>query len=176
MRGSDRPAGAAGRDAGEAEHEPRARVLRAPSDAQRDERANAKLSWPSELGGVRDGGGGRGARPLLATGQIEATLTGYTPVGEGSVVDTRRDADAAHALRLFWSEVALERLKAAGAQPCTLMKTDQLRLAFERVLECIPPANDDTESEPSDAAHSATTLVAELVRLAACSMNVATVE
>jgi hypothetical protein len=28
------------------------------------------------------------------------------------VIDTRRDPDAAHALRVFWSEVALERLKA----------------------------------------------------------------
>jgi hypothetical protein len=27
------------------------------------------------------------------------------------VVDTRRDPDGAHALRVFWSEVALERLR-----------------------------------------------------------------
>jgi hypothetical protein len=49
---------------------------------------------------------------LLATGQIEQTATGYAPLGEGRVIDTRRDPDGAHALRCFWSQVALERLRA----------------------------------------------------------------
>lgn len=49
---------------------------------------------------------------LCATGQVEKTRAGYVPLDEGRVVDTRRDPDGAHALRVFWSEVALERLRA----------------------------------------------------------------
>jgi hypothetical protein len=43
------------------------RMLPAASGAQRLERANAKLSRPSELERRRDGGGGRGATPCLAS-------------------------------------------------------------------------------------------------------------
>ena len=49
---------------------------------------------------------------LCATGQVRKTRTGYLPLGEGRVIDTRLDPDGAHALRVFWSEVALERLRA----------------------------------------------------------------
>jgi hypothetical protein len=49
------------------------RDAQAASGAQRLERANAKLSWPSERGGVRDGGGGRGARPCLASNRTMAS-------------------------------------------------------------------------------------------------------
>jgi transcriptional regulator with XRE-family HTH domain len=49
---------------------------------------------------------------LLATEQIEQQGQRYAPLGEGRLIDTRRDPDAAHALRVFWSQVALERLRA----------------------------------------------------------------
>jgi hypothetical protein len=51
---------------------------------------------------------------LLATGQIRRTRTGYEPLGEARVIDTRRDARAARELRIFWSEVALGRLRAGS--------------------------------------------------------------
>jgi transcriptional regulator with XRE-family HTH domain len=48
---------------------------------------------------------------LVATGQAVRTPAGHVPLGEQRVIDTRRNPDGAHALRVFWSEVALERLK-----------------------------------------------------------------
>lgn len=86
-------------------------VLRALELAAYRDLSPAEPGWIAARLGIPPEDEERALALLLATGQIEATLTGYTPVGEGSVVDTRRDADAAHALRLFWSEVALERLK-----------------------------------------------------------------
>src|SRR3954454_8076732 len=41
--------------------------------AQRAERANPKLSWLGAIGGARTGGGGRGARPCLASGREVAS-------------------------------------------------------------------------------------------------------
>jgi transcriptional regulator with XRE-family HTH domain len=51
---------------------------------------------------------------LLATRQIEKSKNRYAPLAEARVIDTRRDPDGAHALRVFWSEVALERLRGHG--------------------------------------------------------------
>lgn len=49
---------------------------------------------------------------LLATGQVELCSGKYRPTMTSQVIDTRRDPAAARRLRAFWSEVALERLKA----------------------------------------------------------------
>jgi len=68
--------------------------------------------WIAERLGITLAQEERALELLVATGQIEKTRTGYALLGEGRVIDTRRDPDAAHALRVFWSEVALERLKA----------------------------------------------------------------
>jgi len=48
---------------------------------------------------------------LLATGQIVMARGRYEPLAETRVIDTRRDPAGAHALRVFWSEVALQRLR-----------------------------------------------------------------
>jgi len=67
--------------------------------------------WIAARLGITRAEEARALELLVATGQIEKTRTGYALLGEGRVIDTRRDPDAAHALRVFWSEVALERLK-----------------------------------------------------------------
>jgi DNA-binding transcriptional regulator YiaG len=46
---------------------------------------------------------------LLATDQIRRAGARYEPAA-AKVVDTRRDPEGAHALRVFWSKIALERL------------------------------------------------------------------
>ena len=51
---------------------------------------------------------------LLATGQIRRTADGYEPVDDARVLDTRRDPRGALELRVFWSEVALARLRAGS--------------------------------------------------------------
>lgn len=51
---------------------------------------------------------------LVATGQVLRTASGYEPVADAPVIDTRRDPHGALALRVFWSEVALARLRAGS--------------------------------------------------------------
>jgi hypothetical protein len=67
--------------------------------------------WIAARLGISRGQEQRALELLCATGQAERTSTGYAPLGEARMIDTRRDPDAAHALRVFWSEVALERLR-----------------------------------------------------------------
>jgi transcriptional regulator with XRE-family HTH domain len=71
----------------------------------------AEPGWIAQHLGIPQAQEERALELLCATGQVQKTRTGYQPLGEGRVVDTRRDPDAAHALRVFWSEVALERLR-----------------------------------------------------------------
>jgi transcriptional regulator with XRE-family HTH domain len=52
---------------------------------------------------------------LVATGQVRHNEGRYAVAADAQLVDTRRDAAGARALRAFWSEVALTRLR-AGAE------------------------------------------------------------
>ena len=54
---------------------------------------------------------------LVQTGQIERRGEKFIPRDDSQLVDTRRDPAAAQALREFWSEVALSRLKRPTAKP-----------------------------------------------------------
>ena len=74
--------------------------------------ARPEPGWIAARLGITPAQAERALELLVATGQVEKTRTGYAPLGEGRVIDTRRDPDAAHALRVFWSEVALQRLQA----------------------------------------------------------------
>jgi hypothetical protein len=71
----------------------------------------AEPGWIAQHLGIPKAQEERALELLCATGQVRRTRTGYQPLGGGRVVDTRRDPDGAHALRVFWSEVALERLR-----------------------------------------------------------------
>jgi DNA-binding phage protein len=67
--------------------------------------------WIARRLGIAPGEEERALELLGATQQMHALGQRYAPLGGGRVIDTRRDPDAAHALRVFWSEVALERLR-----------------------------------------------------------------
>jgi transcriptional regulator with XRE-family HTH domain len=67
--------------------------------------------WIARRLGIDAGHETRALELLLATGQIQRTTTGYEPLGEARLIDTRRDPRGAQELRVFWSEVALARLR-----------------------------------------------------------------
>ena len=67
--------------------------------------------WIARRLGVTPEGEDRALELLLATGQVRRTANGFEPVNDASVVDTRRDPRRALELRVFWSEVALARLR-----------------------------------------------------------------
>jgi transcriptional regulator with XRE-family HTH domain len=94
-------------------HEPWSQaVLRALELAAYRALPRAEPGWLAQHLGIPLAREERALELLCATGQVQKTRRGYQPLGEGRVVDTRRDPEGAHALRVFWSEVALERLRA----------------------------------------------------------------
>jgi hypothetical protein len=86
-------------------------VLRALelSDYQALERHEA--GWIARRLGISESEEARALELLLGTGQIRRAGARYEPAA-ARVVDTRRDPEGAHALRVFWSKVASERLNA----------------------------------------------------------------
>jgi transcriptional regulator with XRE-family HTH domain len=67
--------------------------------------------WIARRLGIEADDEARALELLLATGQIQRTAAGYELLGEARLIDTRRDPRGAQELRVFWSEVALARLR-----------------------------------------------------------------
>lgn len=86
------------------------RIARSSCPTIRRSRAT-EGGWIAEWLGISGSEEAGALELLLATDQIRRTKARYEPAA-ASVVDTRRDPDAAHTLRIFWSKVALERLNA----------------------------------------------------------------
>lgn len=86
-------------------------VLRALELSDYHALARHEVGWIARRLGISDNEEARALELLLATDQIRRAHARYEPAHAG-VVDTRRDPEGAHALRVFWSKVALERLSA----------------------------------------------------------------
>ncbi len=72
-----------------------------------------EIGWIARRLGISDSEEARAVELLLATDQIRRVEQRYEPA-PSTVVDTRRDPQGAHELRMFWAKVALDRLKARG--------------------------------------------------------------
>ncbi|HEX2735891.1 MAG TPA: DUF4423 domain-containing protein [Polyangiaceae bacterium] len=75
---------------------------------------SVRLGWIAARLGISLEQERQAVEALLHTQQIEITGGKYQVRSESRVIDTRRDPEAAWALRTFWADVALTRLKGRG--------------------------------------------------------------
>jgi transcriptional regulator with XRE-family HTH domain len=130
-------------------------VLRALELAEYRALPRHEPGWVARRLGLDLAGEQRALELLLATGQVRRTDARFEPVDDAPLIDTRRDPRGAWQLRVFWSEVALARLRAGsdglfshavvGVSETDLAKIRELQKAYYQEVRAIVAGSQPVE-------------------------------